>query len=210
MVLTGLFVTRFCCRLRFCKWGNMAMDSKTENVTKLLAKLSKDDRAAESELIEIVFPHLRRLAARYMRDERPDHTLQPTALVHEAYLKLVRIEDASWEDRSHFYCLAAKLMRQILVDYARARNAEKRPRGKISLDEAAVYSPGKSSSMLDLHEALDRLASKDARMEKVVELKFFGGLTFEEIGRVLKISEKTAKRDWQMARAWLQREIKSL
>jgi RNA polymerase sigma-70 factor, ECF subfamily len=178
------------------------------DLTRLLSRLGTGDRTAESELIEIVFPQLRRLAGHYMRSERSDHTLQPTALVNEAYLRLVKIQDISLKDRAHFFGLAAKLMRQILVDHARARNAEKRPRAEISLDEELTFSHEKSSAVLALDEALSRLASRDVRMSRVVELKFFGGLTFDQIAQVLEVSEKTAKRDWQLARAWLRREIR--
>jgi RNA polymerase sigma factor (TIGR02999 family) len=184
------------------------MRASGNDVTRLLVRLGEGDRTAESELIEIVFPQLRRLAGHYMRSERPDHTLQPTALVHEAYLRLVKIEDIDWKDRVHFFGLAAKLMRQILVDHARARKAAKRPQANISLDEELAYSNEKSSAVLALDEALSRLAMKDVRMGRVVELKFFGGLTFDQIGRVLEVSEKTAKRDWQLARAWLRKEMR--
>ena len=184
------------------------MDSKEPDLTDLLSRLGTGDRTAESQLIEIVFPHLRQLAMRYLRLERPDHTLQPTALVHEAYLRLVRTKEMKWESHGHFFGVAAKLMRQILVDHSRARNAQKRPGGsKISLDDALAYTPEKSSALLALDDALTRLKNQDARMCNVVELKFFGGLTFDQIGRVLGVSEKTAKRDWQLARAWLIREI---
>jgi RNA polymerase sigma-70 factor (ECF subfamily) len=184
------------------------MDAAANDVTLLLSRLGRGDRTAESELIEIVFPQLRRLAGHYMRSERPDHTLQPTALVHEAYLRLVKIQDIGWNDRVHFFGLAAKLMRQILVDHARARNAGKRPQGKISLDEELSYTDEKSSAVLALDEALTRLAGKDARMSNVVELRFFGGLTFDQIGRVLEVSERTAKRNWELARVWLRREVR--
>ena len=184
------------------------MDALSDpDVTKLLIGLSNGDRGGESKLVEIVFPRLRHIAANYMRSERSDHTLQPTALVNEAYMRLVRSSEVSWESRAHFFSIAARLMRQILVDHARTRNATKRPQGKIPLDEALVYSAEKSSAVLALDEAVNRLAAKDARAGKVVELRFFGGLTFDQIARVLGISEKTARRDWQVARAWLQREL---
>jgi len=184
------------------------MDHLQDEITTLLARLGKcDDREAEAELIPVVLAQLRRLAAKYMRSERPDHTLQPTALVNEAYLRLAKIQDMTWKDRGHFFGIAAKVMRQVLVDHARARNAGKRPQNKISLDNVFVYSESKSSEMVALDEALDRLAEADERASKVVELKFFGGLTFDQIARVLNIAEKTAKRDWQFARAWLHEEL---
>jgi RNA polymerase sigma factor (TIGR02999 family) len=179
------------------------------DVTQLLFRLSKGDRMAESELIEIVLPQLRRIAAHYMRFERPEHTLQPTALVNEAYLRLVRCADINWESRAHFFGIAAMLMRQILVDHARTRNAGKRPRATVSLDEVLVYSKQKCSEVLALDEALRRLSIKDERIGKVVELRFFGGLTFDQIAGILGVSEKTAKRDWQLARVWLQRELET-
>jgi RNA polymerase sigma factor (TIGR02999 family) len=187
------------------------MDGAENSVTKLLHQLGSGDRSVESELVAIVLPHLRRIAEHYMRSERPDHTLQPTALVHEAYLRLVRIQDMNWENQSHFFGVAARLMRQILVDHARARNADKRPQGqsRILIDEVFVYSEAKSSLVLALDEALCRLAGNDTRMVRVVELRFFGGLTFQQVAQALNISEKTAKRDWQMARAWLQREMRN-
>jgi RNA polymerase sigma-70 factor (ECF subfamily) len=184
------------------------MDAPEQNVTKLLSRLGKGDPGAESELVDMVFPYLRRLAAHYMRAERPDHTLEPTALVNEAYLRLVRAEDVKWESRAHFFGLAARLMRQVLVDHARGHNADKRFGIKASLDEVFVYSQEKSSVVLALDEALTHLAEQDPRMSQVVELRFFGGLTFEEIATVLQVSEKTAKRDWQLARVWLHREIR--
>ena len=183
-------------------------DDKARDITQLLSLIGTGDRDAEAQLIELVLPHLRRLAMRYLRAERPDHTLQPTALVHEAYLRLVQTTDMKWENQSHFFGIAARLMRQILVDYARARKADKRAGGaKISLDEAFIFAPEKSSAVLDLDDALIRLKNQDYRLSSVVELKFFGGLTFDQIGQVLQVSEKTAKRDWQLARAWLIKEM---
>ena len=184
----------------------MSVDNEVD-ITQLLTRLGKGDQVAESELIEIVFPHLRRLAMRYMRDERPNHTLQATELVHEAYLRLVRIKKIEWDSHGQFFGIAAKLMRQILVDYYRARNSKKRPNLRITLDESLAYSPEKSVDVLALDDALDQLKKIEPRVCEVVELKFFGGLTFDQIGRVLHVSEKTAKRDWEFARAWLIRAL---
>jgi RNA polymerase sigma factor (TIGR02999 family) len=180
------------------------------DITRLLQRVQQGDQSAEERLVSIVFQELRRLALYYMRrEQRPDHTLQPTALVNEAYVRLVHSPEITWESRAHFFGVAARLMREILVDHARAHLARKRggDMPKLSLDELKVYSPEKSADLVTLDEALDRLAQKDARLSKVVELKFFGGLTFEEIGKMLNIASKTARRDWLLARAWLHAEI---
>ena len=185
------------------------MDKLPIDITQLLHRLQDSDRSAEEKLVPILYKKLHRLAAHYMRRERGDHTLQPTALVNEAYLRLVRTPDIDWESRTHFFGVAAQLMREVLVDHARAHLASKRGGdvGKVSLDELRVYSPEKPGELVALDEALDRLARQDQRMSRVVELRFFGGLTFEQIAKILKVSEKTAKRDWQLARAWLRGEI---
>ena len=178
-------------------------------ITQLLVRARNGDRQAESELVPLVYDELRRLARRYMRQEPPDHTLQATALVHEAYLKLVEQREIAWQNRAHFFGVAAQLMRRILVDHARARLAQKRggSRQKISLDVAVAFSPDQSEQFLALNEALDRLSQLDARQGRIVELKFFGGLTDEEVAEVLRMSSRTVKRDWSVARAWLFREI---
>jgi RNA polymerase sigma-70 factor (ECF subfamily) len=185
------------------------MDKLPIDITQLLHRIQDGDRSAEEKLVPILYKELHRLAAHYMRRERGDHTLQPTALVNEAYLRLVRTPNIDWESRIHFFGVAAQLMREVLVDHARAHLASKRGGdvGKVSLDELRVYSPEKSGELVALDEALDRLARQDQRMSRVVELRFFGGLTFEQIATILKVSEKTAKRDWQLARAWLRGEI---
>ncbi len=184
------------------------MDSSEMDLTKLLSRLGKGDAAAESDLIRLVMPRLRRLAAYYMSAERLDHTLQPTALVNEAYLRLLSAKDLNWQNQAQFFGLSAKLMRQILVDHARTRNAKKRFGLAVDIEDVLVYTDEKSSMVLALDELLDRLANTDARLSRVVELRFFGGLTFDQIGQVLQVSAKTAKRDWQLAKAWLQREIR--
>jgi RNA polymerase sigma-70 factor, ECF subfamily len=152
---------------------------------------------------------LRRLAAFYLREERAEHTLQPTALVHEAYLKLIKLEAMDWRSRSHFFATAAMLMRRILVDHARARRAAKREGflHAISLDEMTMASPRKSVELIALDDALDRLAQVDTRRSKIVELRFFGGMSEEEIGVVLGVSARTVKRDWRVAKAWLYNEM---
>lgn len=186
------------------------MDSALENVTQLLQNLKTGDTAAEAKLISVVYDELRRLAAHYMRRERPDHTLQATALVHEAFLRLADQKDIDWQGRAHFFGVAAKLMRQILVDHARAHVRVKRGGGgqKLSLDEGLLVTEARSTDLLAINNALDRLAKLDARQAQTVELRFFGGLGVEETAEVLGISPKTVKRDWSMAKAWLHGELK--
>jgi RNA polymerase sigma factor (TIGR02999 family) len=180
-------------------------------VTKLLADWSQGDRAALDKLTPLVYEELRRLAHRYMEGQRPDHTLQTTALVNEAYLRLADQRKPNFTNRSHFFAVAAKAMRQILVDYAKAQQRQKRGAGasKVELDEAALISPEQSSAILDLNDALERLASLDPRAAHVVELRYFGGLKQEEIAEVLKISIVTIRRDWVFAKAWLYAELHS-
>lgn len=179
------------------------------SVTALLSQISAGDRAAEARLIPQVYDELRRVAAAYMRRERADHTLQPTALVNEAYAHLVDGPHPHWHSRAHFLATAAQIMRHILVDHARARRAGKRGgvQQQITLDEALLPSADRTVDILSIHQALERLSALDARQGRVVELHFFGGLTFEEIALVLGISERTAKREWSMSRAWLRTEL---
>ena len=179
------------------------------SVSALLTQISAGDRDAEARLIPQVYNELRRVAAAYMRRERNDHTLQPTALVHEAYAQLVDHPNPHWHNRAHFLATAAQVMRHILVDHARAKRAGKRGgvQQQITLDEALLSSTDRTVDLLFIHEALDRLAAFDPRQERVVELHFFGGLTFEEIALVLGVSERTVKREWSMARAWLRTEL---
>jgi len=178
-------------------------------ITALLAEWSKGDRQALERLAPLVYDELRRLASHYLRRERPGHTLQSTALVHEAYLKLVGQRNVLWQNRAHFFGIAAKMIRRILVDYARARSAEKRGSGKqcLSLDEAVVLLGGPNLDLLDLDDALEKLARIDDRQSRLVELRFFAGLSLEETSEVLQISVATAKRDWSSAKAWLWREL---
>jgi len=185
------------------------METVPGEVTRLLQEVRAGSHGAEDRLVELVYKELRRLAASYLRREASDHTLQPTALVHEAYLRLARMEQMDWQSRSHFFGVAAKLMRNILVDHARAQQAEKRGQGFtiVGLDEAFVATPGKAPQILALDEALDRLAGLDARQSRIVELRFFSGLNEEETGHVLGISSRTVKRDWRSAKAWLFREL---
>ena len=185
------------------------MDTPSVDVTQLLQRMRGGDHSAEAALVPIVYQELHRLASSYMRRERADHTLQTTALVNEAYLRLVRAPTVDWESRRHFFGVAARLMRQVLVDHARAHLGPKRggDMDKLALDEAKIYSPEKAPELIALDEALDQFARQDPRACRVVELHFFAGLTFDEIGKILNVSGKTAKRDWQVARAWLRGEI---
>src|SRR6266704_69825 len=180
-----------------------------QRVTELLARWSQGDNAALAELTPLVYGELRRLAHRHMGGERPDHTLQTTALVNEAYLRLADQTNPSWQDRAHFFAVAARAMRQILVNYAKSYRAQKRGGGalKLELDEAAIVSPEESKEIVNLHEALERLATLDSRKAQVVELKYFGGLNYDEIAEVLKVSTVTVRRDWVFAKAWLYSEL---
>jgi RNA polymerase sigma-70 factor (ECF subfamily) len=181
--------------------------SETE-VTVLLSEMSKGNDEAASKLVPLVYDEMRRLAGRYMRRERENHTLQATALVHEAYLKLVE-QRSDWQSRAHFFGVAAQVMRHILIDHARGHVRAKRGGAKeaLSLDDALVFSDEKSAELLAVDEAMQRLAKLDPRQGKVVEMRFFGGLTVEETAEALGISPITVKRDWSLARAWLYGEL---
>ncbi len=180
-----------------------------KNVTQLLADWSHGEDAALRELTPLVYEELRRLAHHYMGGQRPDHTLQTTALVNEAYLRLADQTSPNWQSRAHSFAVAARAMRQILVNYAKASQSQKRGGGalKVELDEAALISPEQTTEILDLNEALERLATLDSRKAQVVELKYFGGLNYEEIAEVLKISRVTVRRDWEFAKVWLYTEL---
>jgi RNA polymerase sigma-70 factor, ECF subfamily len=184
--------------------------TENEDVTLLLTALTRGEEGAASKLIPIVYGELRRLAASYMRRERVDHTLQPTALVHEAYLKLIEQRSANWQSRSHFFGVAAQLMRRILIDHARGHSRQKRggEKRKISLDDALVFSEQQADELLAVDDSLDRLAKVDPRQARVVELRFFGGLNVDEAAEVLGVSPKTVKRDWSVAKAWLHADLK--
>jgi len=184
---------------------------RTGEITHLLQGWRAGDRQALDELLPIVYQELQRLAHFQLRNERPDHTLQSTALVNEAYLRLVGMNSPQWEGRSHFFAIAAQLMRQILVDYARRHRATKRG-GQVetlSLDDSGFFEQGqrRNIDVAALDDALQTLAKIDARKAQVVELRFFGGLNFEQMAEVLKVSSITAQRDWSTARAWLHREM---
>jgi len=177
----------------------------SENVTQLLIDLSNGDRNAVDILLPVIYDELRKLAANYLRRERPDHTLQPTALVHEAYLRLVDQTRVNWQNRAHFFGVAAQIMRRLLVDHARRHNAEKRGQNfqKISLDENVDRAVERSTRMIALDDALTALAEADEQKARVVELRYFGGLSIEETARVMGVTPTTIKRHWRFAKAWL-------
>ncbi len=179
------------------------------DVTRLLAAWRGGDAAALDRLMPVVYAELRRIAHRYMRDERPDHPLQTTALVHEAYLRLIDVNRVDWESHSHFFAVSANMMRRILVEAARRRNADKRggDASHVALDDAVVPAADRGADLIALDEALEHLATLDARKARVVELRYFGGLSVEETANVLGVSAETVTRDWRMAKLWLQRDL---
>jgi RNA polymerase sigma factor (TIGR02999 family) len=181
------------------------------DVTALLSELAKGNPDAGPKLVPLVYDELRRIANGYMRRERTGHTLQATALVHEAYIKLLGQHSTCWQSRAHFFGIAAQVMRRVLIDHARGHVRDKRGGGQeaVPLNEELVFSPERSGEFLELDRALDRLAERDARLAKIVELRFFGGLTVEETAEVVGVSPKTVKRDWTVAKAWLHGELKS-
>jgi RNA polymerase sigma-70 factor (ECF subfamily) len=180
-----------------------------QHVTRLLQDWSQGKDAALEELLPLVHQELHRLARRYMFGERPGHTLQATALVNEAYLRLINSRRVNWQNRAHFFAISAQLMRRILVDHARARGYQKRGGGipKVTLDDALMGPQEKGHDLVALDDALKTLAGVDPRKCKVVELRFFGGLSVEESAEVLKVSPDTVLRDWRLAKAWLAREM---
>lgn len=184
------------------------MTTRTTKVTELLKRAQSDAKVVD-ELVPLLYTELRRLAAHYLKGERAGHTLQATALVNEAYLRLVDQRAVEWKNRSHFFGVAAQQMRRILVDHARRRQASKRGglAEKLSLDEGVVVAPEPANQLIELDAALTRLAALDPQQARIVELRYFAGMTVEEIAQVLGISPRTAKRDWAMARAWLLREL---
>lgn len=183
--------------------------SAQTGITQLLVEASNGEQAALDALLPLVYQELRRLAEHYLRQERADHTLQATALVHEAYLRLVDQTSISWQNRAHFFSVAAQVMRHVLVDHARSRNTEKRSGGltKLSLEEAVNFFDEHDVNLVALDEALKELAQMDAQQSRIVELRFFGGLTIEEIAEVLKITPGAVRYDWRIAKAWLHRAL---
>jgi RNA polymerase sigma-70 factor (ECF subfamily) len=181
----------------------------SHRVTQLLAQWSHGDNAALTELTPLVYNELRRLAHYQMEGQCPGHILQTTALVNEAYLRLADQTNPRWQNRAHFFAVAARAMRQILVSYARSQQAQKRGGDafKVDLDEATLVSPEESKDIVELHEALEQLSTLDSRKAQVVELKYFGGLNYDEIAEVLKVSRITVRRDWEFAKVWLYTEL---
>jgi RNA polymerase sigma factor (TIGR02999 family) len=186
------------------------MPSDSDSVTRLLLDWSDGNQQALEELLPLIYDELRRLAHNFLYRERPGHTLQTTALVHEAYLKLIDQKDARWQNRAHFFAIAAQAMRRILIDSARKHVAVKRGSGgeKLSLDETAIISLEPDVNLLALDEALKALAEIDPQQSRIIELRYFGGLTIEETAEVMKLSPATIKRDWTMARAWLHQALR--
>ncbi|HEX4950780.1 MAG TPA: sigma-70 family RNA polymerase sigma factor [Blastocatellia bacterium] len=178
-----------------------------QDVTQLLVNWSNGDQAALDELLPLVNDELRRLAKRYLRREAPGHTLQPTALVNEAYLRLINQQHVEWQNRAHFFGIAAQLMRRILIDHARHYQYAKRGGGalRVSLNEAAAITETQTAELLAVDEALEKLTAMDARKGRIVELRFFGGLSLDETAAVLNISSPTVQREWRAAKAWLHR-----
>jgi len=183
-----------------------------QDVTKLLARLETGDREAEEQLFSAVYQELRRIASRHMRKESPGHTLQTTALVNEAYLKLVKQREVDWKSRSHFFGVSAQIMRRILVDHARTRNAQKRGGGvaPLPLNEGLVFSDERCEQFVALDDALNKLETEDKRVSRVVEMRFFSGLSVDETAEALKISPRSVKRDWSFGRAWLRAELETV
>jgi RNA polymerase sigma-70 factor, ECF subfamily len=187
----------------------MANPTASQQVSKLLQAWSRGDEAALNQLLPLVHTELRRLARRYMFGERAGHTLQTTALVNEAYLRLLKAQQVNWQNRAHFLAVAAQLMRRILVDSARARGGQKRGGGvpKVTLDEAFLGPQAKGPDLVALDDALQTLSEIDPRKARVVELRFFGGLNVEETAEVLKVAPNTVLRDWKFAKMWLKHEL---
>ena len=185
------------------------MSKDQKNITQLLNKVSDGDGLALERILPLVYDELRIISSKYLRDEYRKHTLQTTELVHEAYIKLIGDEKLTWENRAHFFGIAARSMRQILVDYARKRKAVKRGSGetKLSLDKAEFLITDSEEQILLLDDALEKLEELDERASKIVELRYFSGLSIEETANMLNISAATVKRDWNFAKAWLYREI---
>jgi RNA polymerase sigma-70 factor (ECF subfamily) len=183
--------------------------TEKQEVTQLLKKAQNGDRESLDLLLPVIYDELRRVASHQLQKERSDHTLQPTALVHEAYLRLLEQHEVDWQNRAHFFSIAAEMMRRILVNYAVRRNAQKRGLGaaRLSLEEAISFSDEKDFDLVALDDALKKLAEYDETQARIVELRFFGGLTIEETAEVLEISDSTVKREWRMAKAWLKTKI---
>jgi RNA polymerase sigma factor (TIGR02999 family) len=187
----------------------LRMQQRPENISELLASYGRGDKESLDQLMPVVYDELRRQAARYLRREQAGHTLQTTALIHEAYVRLVDQRNMQWQNRAHFFGIAAQMMRRILVDHARSKKRAKRGGSdvRVSLGDATVAGKGQDLDVVALDEALQRLAQIDEQQSRVVELRFFSGLSVEETAEVMGISKSTVKRDWSMAKAWLHREL---
>jgi RNA polymerase sigma-70 factor (ECF subfamily) len=185
------------------------MEKKATQITQLLQSWSHGDKSAIDQIIPLVYDELHRMARRYMSTEKPGHTLQTTALVNEAYLRLVDASQANWQNRTHFFAVSAQVMRRILVDWARSRQAEKRGNDvpMLEFDEALAVPMQTGANVVEVDDALKALALVDLRKSQIVELRFFGGLTVEETAEVLKVSQETVHRDWKLAKSWLLREL---
>jgi RNA polymerase sigma-70 factor, ECF subfamily len=197
--------------LSFCLLHTMSSTSdQLGQITQLLERWDRGDQSALNELTPLVYAELRNVAAAYLRRERPDHTLQPTALVNEAYLRLIGKKHGEWQGRKHFYGIAARLMRQVLVEHARKHKAEKRGgvRVNVTLEDFEAVSNAPDVDILAIHQSLERLASFDEQQARIVELRFFGGLSIEEAAETLGIGHATVEREWNMARAWLRNALR--
>jgi RNA polymerase sigma factor (TIGR02999 family) len=199
------------CRSRDEFEADPVVDGPSDDVTRLLARWRDGDEAALQQLVPIVHEELRRMARRQMAGERTGHTLQPTALVNEAYLRLVNLKQMPWQNRAHFFAMAARLMRRVLVDFARSRGYQKRGGGakQVSFSEALAVAGGQATDVVALNDALEALADVDERKSRVVELRFFGGLSVEETAEVLNVSRETIRRDWTFAKMWLLRHLRT-
>jgi RNA polymerase sigma factor (TIGR02999 family) len=186
------------------------MDERSAQLTDVLRAWTQGDESALGKAIELAYPELREIARRYLRMERSEHTIQATALVHEAYLRLIDVQNLTWQDRAHFFAVAASIMRRILVDHARARGRAKRGGGmrQVDLDAALMVTTESDPELVRLDEALEDLATFDSRKARVVELRYFGGLTSQEAAAVLRVSPQTINRDWSLAKAWLIHEMR--
>jgi len=206
LTLVGLRNSR---QLKFCLLPDEPMGDPQQGVTELLLASSEGDKAALDALMPAVYDELRRLAQKYLSRERANHTLQTTALVHEAYLRLIDQKAVNWQNRAQFFGIAAQMMRRILINHANQRQAQKREGSatKISLDDAISFFEKRELDLLALNEALNELAALDSQQAQIVEMRFFGGLTTEEIAEVLGVSAATTKRDWDSAKLWLRRQL---
>jgi RNA polymerase sigma factor (TIGR02999 family) len=193
-----------------CRFWELIVGASPADITALLNRLANGEQDAAARLVPLIYDELRRLAARHLRQERRDHTLQTTALVHEAYLRLTGQRDVTWQNRAQFFAVASQAMRCILIDYARKQQRIRRggKQQKVTLDEAVLVSPNRTDELIAVHESLSRLEKLDPRQVRMVELRYFGGLTVDEVAHVLGVSSKTVMREWSAAKAWLYGDLK--